>query len=122
MNISTGIDIVQVDRIERLIASSGASFLNRVFTSVELSECGVDSQRLAARWAAKEAAMKALGQGLDRIAPTDVEVGKGPHGAPVLTLYGSALTAADSSGWSSWSVSISHDGDYATAIVVALSS
>lgn len=120
MKVVTGTDLVLISRIERLIAASGDRFLTKVFTPAELVDCESESHRLAGRWAAKEAAMKALGQGLDRIEPAAIEIQRGPHGAPLLELRGVARAVAEQAGWTSWSVSISHDGEYATAVVVAL--
>lgn len=122
MQITTGTDLVLVSRIQALLDNSGDRFLARVFTAAEIADCAGESARLAGRWAAKEATMKALGRGLDVLEPTTIEVVLDSHGAPGLALTGGAWAAAKAAGWSSWSVSLSHDGDYATAVVVALRS
>jgi holo-[acyl-carrier protein] synthase len=114
---SVGIDLVQVARMARNIERPG--FLNKAFTQAEQRLCAGDASRLAGRWAAKEAAMKALGRGIGEIPMTDFEVLSEPSGAPRLMLSGVAAAVARSAGWTTWSVSISHDGEYATAVVVA---
>jgi len=114
---AVGIDLVRVARMARNLDRPG--FLNRAFTPAEQRLCAGDASRLAGRWAAKEAAMKALGRGIGEIPMTDLEVLAEPTGAPRLQLSGVAAALARSAGWESWSVSISHDGEYATAVVVA---
>ena len=117
VGVAVGIDLVRVSRMAARV--DHATFLDRAFTPAEQQWCAGDPSRLAGRWAAKEAAMKALGRGLGEVAMTDLEVLAEPSGAPRLHLSGSAGAAAGAAGWTSWSVSISHDGDYATAVVVA---
>lgn len=118
--IVVGTDLVYVPRIAHNAMRLGASFLNRSFTEAELALCGSDAQRLAGRWAAKEATLKALGLGLAGAPMSSIEVLAEGSGAPVLTLSGAAESAATAQHWINWSVSISHDGDYASASVVAL--
>jgi holo-[acyl-carrier protein] synthase len=121
MAVTVGIDLVQVSRIDRAAQRTGATFLDRAFTPAEQQLCAGVAARLAGRWAVKEAVMKALGQGLGQLPMTDIEVLTEPSGAPRLTLAGAAGAVAARAGWSCWSVSISHDGQYATAVVVAQS-
>jgi len=118
-----GIDIVEVARIERMLADHGEHFLDRVFTAHERGDCDVTparrAARLAARFAVKEAALKALGTGWrSGIAWTDVETRLEPSGAPVLRLHGRARAIADEQGLGRWLVSISHAGGIATASVL----
>jgi holo-[acyl-carrier protein] synthase len=120
MQIVVGVDLVHVPRIAGVMARSGATFLDRSFTPAELELCGGDPARLAGRWAAKEAALKALGRGIGELPMSDVETLAEPSGAPLLRLAGRAAAAATAAGWTQWSVSISHDGEYATAVVVVL--
>jgi holo-[acyl-carrier protein] synthase len=122
MRIAVGVDLVHVPRIAAAVARSGATFLDRSFTPAELELCGGDPARLAGRWAAKEAALKALGCGIGELPMLDVETLAEPTGAPLLHLAGRAAAAASEAGWTQCSVSISHDGDYATAVVVAVAS
>jgi holo-[acyl-carrier protein] synthase len=120
MPVTVGIDLVHVPRMERLLRSQ--RMRARVFTPAEQALCGEQAQRYAGRWAAKEAVMKALGQGIGELAPTEIEVLAGASGAPLLCLHGAAAAAAAEEGWETWQVSISHDGEYATAIAIAMAS
>ena len=120
--IGVGIDIVEVASIARLLSEPNSQFLSRYFNEAELALVGRDArrvQRLAGRFAAKEAVVKALGTGWgDGIAWTDIEVLTAPSGAPSVALRGGAAAAAEHV--SRWFVSISYAGVYATAIAVAL--
>jgi holo-[acyl-carrier protein] synthase len=118
-----GIDLVEVARIERMLADHGDRFLERVFTVHERGDCDTTparrAERLAARFAVKEAALKALGTGWrSGIAWTDVETRLEPSGAPVLRLHGRAQELAAEQGLQRWMVSISHAGGMATASVI----
>lgn len=117
-----GVDLVRIERIARARERHGLRFLSRVFSEAEINEClgRVDpDQGFAVRFAAKEAAMKALGTGwASGVAWRDFEVGKTPSGAPTLTLSGRAAQIAGESGVSNVFVSLSHDGVYAVATVV----
>lgn len=95
------------------------AFLLRAWTVAELAYCNGDADRLAARWAAKEAMMKALGVGIGTIAPLDIEVIHDPAGAPELHLSGSAARRADELALQGWSLSLSHERGLAVAFVVA---
>jgi holo-[acyl-carrier protein] synthase len=118
MRIAVGIDLVHIPRMAR--NAQRPSFLDRAFTALEQEQCAGDPARLAGRWAAKEAAMKALGRGLGEIPLTDLEVLRDGSGAPQLLLHGRAGVVGSDQGWTTWTVSVSHDGDYATAVVMAL--
>lgn len=118
-----GIDLVEVSRIERMLADHGERFLDRVFTVHERGDCEATpsrrGERLAARFAVKEAALKALGTGWrSGIAWTDVETRLEPSGAPVLRLHGRARELAQEQGLDRWMVSISHAGGLAFASVI----
>lgn len=130
-----GIDIVEIARVRRAVERWGARFLRRVYTAGELHDCAAESpapryQSLAARWAAKEAAAKALGVGLsgmaaghapdDRPGLTDIEVVREADGRPTLHLHGPAAAAAEALGIASIALSMSHSGGNAIASVVAL--
>lgn len=133
-----GVDIVEVARIRRAAERHGERFLRRVFTAGELADCGAGGgalrySSLAARWAAKEAAAKALGIGLSGLgaAPADesgrprpglhdIEVAREPSGRPALRLYGPAAALAAELGLSTLSLSLSHTAEYAVASVVGL--
>jgi holo-[acyl-carrier protein] synthase len=118
----SGVDIVEIARIWTAIVRHQERFLTRVFTELEILQCHERPESLAARFAAKEATAKALGTGIWRhgIAWTDIEVVRAEHGAPSLHLYHAAQQRAEILGWSSWSVSLSHDRERAIAFVVAI--
>jgi holo-[acyl-carrier protein] synthase len=115
--ISCGIDLVRVSRIEESLAQFGERFLRRIYTDGEVayarSAPALTSERLAARFAAKEAALKALGLAGRGVGWRDIEVVAG-EGGPSLRLHGAAALA----GPREIAVSLSHEGDFATAIVV----
>lgn len=120
VRIASGVDLVSVPRVARLIESGRDALLLSVWTDGERATCRGRAERLAARWAAKEATLKALGVGLDSVPMRDVEVLTRDGGAPSLALHGTAARIAEQQGLSDWSVSLSHDGDYAMAMVVAV--
>lgn len=115
MVLRVGTDLVQVARVEHLIAAVGEPFLARAWTPAEREASRGRPESLAARWAAKEAAIKTLGVGVDAVPMTDIEVGPGPS----LQLHGAAAQLATQLGLAEWAVSLSHDGGFALAFVVA---
>lgn len=115
--LRVGIDLVHVGRIAESLASFGERFLRRVFTPAEVAYANGVAERLAARFAAKEAAKKALE--LDGVAWHDIEVVRRPSGAVELRLHGAARAAAEAIGAHELAVSMSHEGELATAVVVA---
>lgn len=119
MTIACGIDLVDIERIADVLARHPQRFLTRHYTSRERAECGTDLARLASRWAAKEAAVKALGTGIGPVGWHEVEIVCEPTGAPVLHLHGRARERADRLGLTEWAVSLSHTDAHATAVVVA---
>ncbi len=116
--IGVGIDAVDVARFS-LILSRRAGFEARVFTALERSTCGSSVNRLAARFAAKEATMKALGVGLGAFSFHDVWIEQEPSGRPVLRVAGRAGDLADRAGVHRWHVSLTHTEVVAEAVVVA---
>jgi holo-[acyl-carrier protein] synthase len=120
--LGLGTDLVAVGRVEALLARHGERFLARVFTSDERAEClrrARPAVHLAARLAAKEAAMKALGTGWGAgVHWQDIEVCSDGESQPFLRLAGAAKLRADSRGVRRSLVSLSHDGGYALAAVV----
>jgi len=117
-----GIDIVEVARVERAVARWGEAFLDRVFTDQERAHAGgtaLAAQRLAGRFAAKEAVMKALGLGLGSMAWREIEIATDAGGRPVVRLRGRAARAAARLGVGAWLVSISHTGRLAIAQALA---
>ncbi len=114
-----GVDLVDTERFVRLLELRGSDVRDRVFTTQELHECRGAAERLAARFAAKEAAAKALSTGIGPIGWRDVEVRTGPRGEPTIRLHGGAAALAYRLGLTHWAVSLSHDAGRAVAVVVA---
>jgi holo-[acyl-carrier protein] synthase len=119
MKLATGIDLIEIERVEKAIERHGQRFLSRVFTPAELAECRGRVDSLAARFAAKEAAAKALGTGIGRISWQEIEIEHGPANEPVLRLTGMAAQLAFEMGLNTWSISLSHTNTQALAMVVA---
>lgn len=117
MRAVVGTDLVHIPRIA-LSLERTEGFAARAFTPGEQSVCRGDPARLAGRWAVKESVLKSLALGIGSVPMTDIEVLAHESGAPVLSLSGAAARAAEAAGVTAWSVSISHDGQYATAVVV----
>jgi holo-[acyl-carrier protein] synthase len=112
-----GIDAVEVDRIAAALQRRPA-LLTRLFTQQEQQSAAGDPQRLAARFAAKEAAMKALGTGIGGLGWKDVEVVREDSGAPRLNVTARAKELATSQGVTKWHVSLTHIANMAMAVVV----
>ncbi len=119
MTLRTGVDLIEISRLREAIDRHGERFLTRIFTSTEREQCGANFASLAARFAAKEAAAKALGTGLGPVAFTEIEIIRGKNGAPTLVLHGQARQEADRLRLTDWAVSLSHTGELAMASVVA---
>jgi holo-[acyl-carrier protein] synthase len=120
--VGLGLDIAEIDRIEAAIGRHGAPFLERLFTPGEVAYCEGHKnkfERYAARFAAKEAAMKALGTGWSRgVRWRDIEVTREPSGKPTLRLEGVARQVADGLGVKNISISITHSSNLALAQVI----
>jgi holo-[acyl-carrier protein] synthase len=120
MKLATGIDIIEIERVEQAISRHGDRFLARIFTPAEQQDCRGNLASLAARFAAKEAAAKALGSGIGPVSWLEIEVLRGIENRPELHLNGRAAGLAGSLGLSTWSVSLSHTAEIATAVVTAI--
>jgi holo-[acyl-carrier protein] synthase len=122
MIVGTGVDIAEVPRIRQALERHGERFLNRVFTPDEVRYCTGktnSAERLAARFAAKEAGMKALGTGWRRgVAWRDIEVVRLPGQRPQLRLSGKAGEIARSLGCKATHLSLSHTAEQAIAYVI----
>jgi holo-[acyl-carrier protein] synthase len=122
MIVGTGVDIAEVKRIQAAVTRFGERFLRRVFTSAELLYCMAKpnaAERLAARFAAKEAGMKAIGTGLRHgITWHDVEVLRLPGQRPVLQFHGKAAEFAARLGCKRTHLSLSHTKEQAIAHVI----
>jgi holo-[acyl-carrier protein] synthase len=121
MLLKTGIDIIEIERIQAVLDRHGERFLKRVFTELEVFECRGRAEALAVRFAAKEAASKALGTGIGPIAWREVETLHKWSGEPYLVLHGAAEKFAKELGLTVWGVSLSHSRENAIAVVVATS-
>lgn len=123
MIVGIGVDIVEVERIEQALQRRPERFLQRVYTQAEVADCWPGEQqryrRLAARFAAKEAALKALGTGLRYGKWTEVEVVRDGLGKPSLRLSGAIGELAAAQGITQFHLSLSHCKEYAMAQVVA---
>src|SRR5579885_1997022 len=112
MIVGTGIDIAEVDRIAGSIERFGRRFVERVFTADEIRYCESKAnraERYAARFAAKEASMKALGTGWSRgVRWRDIEVGREPGGRPTIMFHGKAAEFAAKLGAAHVALSLSH--------------
>jgi holo-[acyl-carrier protein] synthase len=120
--LRTGVDLIEIDRFTSAYQRYKQRFLHRLFTSTELAENGKNMASLAARFAAKEAVVKAFGTGIGHITWHEIEVCRGSLGEPVLHLYGAAERLAAEQHLDIWSLSLSHTQNHALAFVVAMSS
>jgi holo-[acyl-carrier protein] synthase len=122
MIVGLGLDIAEIDRIEAAITRHGAAILERLFTPGEAAYCEKHRnkfERYAGRFAAKEAAMKALGTGWSRgVRWRDIEVIRESTGKPTLRLEGGARQVADELGVKNISLTITHSGNLALAEVI----
>lgn len=131
--IQLGTDIVYIPRIQAAIDRFGDRFLQRVYTPTEQYDCryqqpsinplaSVSINKLAGRWAAKEAVAKALGTGWRGVGYTDIEIRRELSGAPAVYLYRGAAEIVATWGESQWQLSLSHDQDYAIATALLICS
>jgi holo-[acyl-carrier protein] synthase len=122
MIVGTGIDIAEVPRIAESIERFGERFLRRVFTEGEIQYCDSKANRVeryAARFAAKEAAMKALGTGWSRgVRWRDIEVVRQPGGGPTIKFHGKAAEFASKLDTKNTALSLSHTPEQAIASVI----
>jgi holo-[acyl-carrier protein] synthase len=122
-NIAHGIDLVDFGRIEQMLDRHGQRFLDRVFTAREQADADVvknRTEKLAGRFAAKEAVMKLIGTGWrDGVAWTDIEVVNDALGRPILSITGKVKELAAAAGVGPMTLSITHTGNFAMASVVA---
>jgi holo-[acyl-carrier protein] synthase len=122
--IRVGIDLVSADAVhESLRSAHGDRYLERVYTEREIEDCrtpaGIDPQRLAARFAAKEATLKVLPAADEGLALTAIEVRREPCGRVHMELSGRAAQLASDGGVAELSVSLTHECGFAAAVVVA---
>ncbi len=122
LNIKVGTDICSLARIRNAYERYGERFLNRILTPAEknyvLSQAKQTIARLAGRFAAKEAAAKVLGTGWYGLGWKEVEILRQKSGEPLMHLHGRAASIAEKRGLNHFEVSISHEREFATAVVV----
>lgn len=120
--IRVGCDLAAVEQVDAKLRAN-PDFWRVFLTEREWEHCraaGSRAQRAAGRWAAKEAVVKVLRPSRLGFGLTEIEILPGPGGAPVLTLHGAASGLAEQQHLSSWDVSITHSGDFAAAVAVAV--
>jgi holo-[acyl-carrier protein] synthase len=124
MNLRVGIDLTSVDAVRESIEQHADRYLERVYTETELRDCGapgeIDAERLASRFAVKEAAMKCLRPASDDAVPwSTIEVHRDDVGVIEVELTGRAAELAADAGISGFEASLSHEAEFAAAVVVA---
>lgn len=123
MPLRVGIDLVDTGAVRDSISVHGSRYLERVYSADEVSDCttatAVDPERLAARFAAKEAAFKVLRAGDEAVSWREVEVRRDPSGWVELLLRGQAARLAEQAGIGEMALSLSHEQGFAAAVVVA---
>jgi holo-[acyl-carrier protein] synthase len=124
VTIRVGLDLVAVASIEETLGAPQADrYLERIYTEREVEDCrtptGIDAERLAARFAAKEATLKVIPAGDEGVSFRDIEVRREASGRVYLVLTGHAAALAASSGIVDLALSLTHEGGFAAAVVVA---
>ncbi len=118
-----GIDLVSISSVRDSIRTHGARYLERVYTSEELRDCrtdqGVVAERLAARFAAKEATIKVLCPADEALPWNTIGVMRHSSGSVSVELSGRAAALAAETGLSDFALSIAHEAEYASAVVIA---
>lgn len=114
----TGIDIIEIARIQKAIDCWEEKFLRRIYTEAELQLCQKKPSSLAARFAGKEAVMKTLGTGTKGVSWREIEILAEDSGQPIVHLYGKAQTRALSLGLEKLAISLSHSREYAIAFAI----
>ncbi len=122
--LTSGVDLIEIARVERALERHGERFLARVFTAAEIAYSRRRPAELAARFAAKEAVSKALGVGMRMMARggirwREAEIVGDHRGKPLVRLHGRAAERAVELGLTEWTVSLSHTAEHAIALVVA---
>ncbi len=117
--LRTGIDLVELFRLEQINPAIRSRFYQRIYTARELEQSGGSIQSLGGLFAAKEAVSKALGTGIGPVSWQEIEILEADNGQPILELHGAAARIAAELHLSAWSVSISHTAAHAVAVAVA---
>jgi holo-[acyl-carrier protein] synthase len=117
--LTSGVDVIEIERIAHAVQRWGDRFLRRVYTDGEISYCRGRAQSLAGRFAAKEATSKALGVGIRRLSWRDIEILPDRRGKPHVFLHGKAAEVARWQELHHFEVSITHSRSDAVAMVTA---
>ena len=120
MEMAVGIDVIVISRVKKVLQRHPERFLKRVFTPEEVAYCRGRVHELAARFAAKEAVMKALGTGARGLAWREIEILPNRRGKPLVYLHGLAAQRGEKIGLRGVDVSLTHEGDLAIACVVGM--
>jgi holo-[acyl-carrier protein] synthase len=120
MEMALGIDVIQISRVQKVMERHPDRFLQRVYTPEEVAFCRGRASELAARFAAKEATMKALGTGARGLAWREIEILPNRRGKPLIYLHGQAQQRGETIGLRGIDVSLTHDADLAIAVVVGM--
>ena len=115
-----GLDLVSVESVAEAIATHGERYLRRTYSEAELRDCAGEPERLAARFAAKEATMKVLDRGDESLPWTSIAVHRDATGRPSLVLSGAAAELAERRGLGAFELSLTHEAGYAAAVVLAI--
>ena len=121
MIVSTGVDLIEIERIARAVARWNGRFLAHVYTDAEVWLCRDRIPELAVRFAGKEAISKALGTGMLGVSWREMEILSDPLGKPLVVLHGRAARRAADLGLHEFAISLSHSRENAVAFVVAAS-
>ena len=119
-HVAVGIDLIAISRVQRVLDRHDERFLRRVYTPEEVAFCRGRVPELAARFAAKEAVMKALGTGARGLAWREIEILPNRRGKPLIYLHGRARQRGETIGVRALDVSLTHDADLAIAVVVGM--
>jgi holo-[acyl-carrier protein] synthase len=118
-SLAAGIDVIEIDRVRATLERHPERFLKRVYTDLEIAYCRGRIRELAARFAAKEATMKALGTGIRGVGWREIEILADRRGKPLVYLHGRAAKRAETIGLGQPEVSLTHGVDVSIAFVVA---
>ena len=118
--LHSGVDLIAISRVADVLARHGDRFLNRIYTPREQDYCGDRVHELAARFAAKESVMKALGTGVRGVGWREIEVLANARGKPIVILHGRARARANLLGFRNVEISMTHEREIACAFAVAL--
>jgi len=119
MILRSGIDIIEISRLDEVNPLIRQRFINRVYTAAEIAQARDHTEALTGLFAAKEAVSKVLGTGIGHVHWQDIEILHLPSGQPMVNLHGNAKQIAAQLGLHTWTVSISHDRDQVVAMAVA---